>query len=101
MTSRSSGNLRRCAIGWGDNTLFKFCIVALLSLPGAAGADEPSLPPGTRPVQVAVGFFLANLSGVAERSETFDADLYLSVRWHDARLAFAGTEPKRFLRMPP
>ncbi len=74
-----------------------FCIVALLSLPGAAGADEPSLPPGIRPVQVAVGFFLANLSGVAERSETFDADLYLSVRWHDARLAFAGTEPKRFL----
>ena len=79
------------------SVVLRFCIVALLLLPGAAGADEPSLPPGTRPVQVAAGFFLVNLSGVAERSETFDADLYLSVRWHDARLAFAGTERKRFL----
>jgi len=46
---------------------------------------------------VSVGVFLADLSGVAERSETFNADLYLSVRWRDVRLAFAGAEPKRFL----
>ena len=46
---------------------------------------------------MSVGAFLADLSGVAERSETFNADLYLSVRWQDARLAFAGAEPKRFL----
>jgi hypothetical protein len=59
--------------------------------------DETWLPPGKPPVEVAVGFFLANLSGAAERSETFEADLYLSFRWHDPRLAFAGTEPKRFL----
>ena len=49
------------------------------------------------PVEVAAGFFLANLSGAAERSETFEADLYLTFCWHDPRLAFAGTEPKRFL----
>ena len=45
----------------------------------------------------ATGFFLANLAGAAERSETFEADLYLTFRWHDPRLAFTGTEPKRFL----
>jgi Neurotransmitter-gated ion-channel ligand binding domain len=74
-----------------------FCLVAFVFLRGVAGADGWSPPPGSRPVEVAVGIFLANLSGVAERSETFNADLYLSVRWRDARLAFAGPEPKRFL----
>jgi Neurotransmitter-gated ion-channel ligand binding domain len=59
--------------------------------------DETWLPPSKLPVEVAAGFFLANLSGAAERSETFEADLYLTFRWHDPRLAFAGTEPKRFL----
>ena len=53
--------------------------------------------PGQPPVKVAAGFFLANLSAAAERSETFEADLYLSFRWHDPRLAFDGSEPKRFL----
>ena len=68
----------------------------LLLLASIAVAD-PSLPPGERPVEVAAGFFLVNLSGVAERSETFDADLYLSFRWRDPRLAFEGSEPRRWL----
>jgi gamma-aminobutyric acid receptor subunit alpha len=72
-------------------------IAVLLLLRGVAAADEWSPPPGARPIEVSVGIFLANLSGVAERSETFNADLYLSVRWRDARLAFAGSEPRRFL----
>jgi hypothetical protein len=46
---------------------------------------------------VAAGFYLLNLNSVAERSKSFDADFYLSFRWHDPRLAFAGTEPHRFL----
>jgi hypothetical protein len=69
----------------------------LLSLPCAVAAEEPSLPPGERPVVVQAGFFLVNLSGLAERSETFDADLYLNFRWRDPRLAFAEAEPQRFL----
>jgi len=73
------------------------CFVTLLFLPGVAGADEQSLPPGGQPVEVACGVFLGNLSAIAERSETFNADLYLSFRWRDARLAFVGDEPKRFL----
>lgn len=73
-------------------------ILALtLLLPRAVSGEEASLPPGERPVQVHAGFFLVNLSGVAERSETFDADLYLNFRWQDARLAFTGSEPRRFL----
>jgi len=74
-----------------------FLLVAFLFLQGVAGADGGSPPPGSRPVEVSVGVFLVNLSGLAERSETFNADLYLSVRWRDARLAFDDTAPKRFL----
>ena len=72
-------------------------LIAGLLLPSTVSGEEPSLPPGERPVKVHAGFFLVNLSGVAERSETFDADLYLNFRWQDSRLAFDGTEPRRFL----
>jgi hypothetical protein len=78
-------------------TVLLFPIAALLWLPQAAAQDKTWLPPGKPPVEVAAGFFLANLSGAAERSETFEADLYLSFRWHDPRLAFDGTQPKRFV----
>ncbi len=74
-----------------------FCITVLLWFARLGTAAETSLPPGKPPVEVAAGFFLANLSAAAERSETFEADLYLSFRWHDPRLAFSGTESKRFL----
>jgi hypothetical protein len=76
--------------------LLLFCLAAL-SGPVARGQEETWLPPGKQPIEVAAGFYLANLSGAAELSETFEADLYLSFCWHDLRLAFAGTEPKRFL----
>jgi Neurotransmitter-gated ion-channel ligand binding domain len=78
-------------------TVILFCLAAIWSLPRAAAKDETWLPPDKQPVEVAAGFFLANLSGAAERSETFEADLYLSFRWRDPRLAFDGTQPKRFL----
>lgn len=65
--------------------------------PGPACAEDPTLPPGETPVRVAAGFFLVNLSGVAERDETFDADLYLSMRWRDPRLAFDGAAPHEYL----
>ena len=72
-------------------------LLALLLLPTAVVAEDTSLPPGERPVPVQTGFFLVNLSSIAERNETFDADLYLSFRWRDTRLAFAGSEPRRYL----
>jgi len=68
-----------------------------LLLLARVATGETSPPPGERPVQVTAGFFLVNLSGVAERNETFDADVYLSVSWRDPRLAFKGNEPRRYL----
>ncbi len=60
-----------------------YAIGLFLWLHSAVTADETWLPPSALPVEVATGFFLANLSGAAERSETFEADLYLTFRWHD------------------
>jgi hypothetical protein len=89
------GQSARCA--QDRLTLLLYCAAIFLSLPCTVTADETWLPPSKLPLEVATGFFLANLSGAAERSETFEADLYLTFRWHDPRLAFTGTEPKRFL----
>ncbi|MGH7786900.1 MAG: hypothetical protein ACRERC_08540 [Candidatus Binatia bacterium] len=69
----------------------------MLFVPALVAAEPVSLPPGERPVPVSTEFVLANLSGVAERSETFEADIYVTFRWRDARLAFSGDEPQRFL----
>ena len=81
-----------------DRLTVLLCFVAIfLILRGTTTAEDTWLPPSKLPVEVTTGFFLANLSGAAERSETFEADLYLTFRWQDPRLAFAGTEPKRFL----
>jgi Neurotransmitter-gated ion-channel ligand binding domain len=81
-----------------DRLTMLLCFVAIfLILRGTTTAEDTWLPPSKLPVEVTTGFFLANLSGAAERSETFEADLYLTFRWQDPRLAFAGTEPKRFL----
>jgi hypothetical protein len=74
-----------------------FLAILVLMVATTAHADGVSLPPGNRPIPVEVGAFLLNLSGIGERSETFDADLYLSLRWRDPRLAFEGSEPRRFL----
>jgi hypothetical protein len=58
-------------------TILHLCIAIFFCLACAAMAEETWLPPTKAPVEVTTGFFLANLSGAAERSETFEADLYL------------------------
>jgi hypothetical protein len=68
----------------------------LLTAAGPVRGAGISLPAGERPVPVHTGVFLLNLSGIGERSTSFDADLYLSFRWHDSRLAFEGATPQRF-----
>lgn len=72
-------------------------LLASFVAPPVLRADEPLLPPGERPLRVSAGFFLVNLSGVAERNETFEADLYLSFRWRDPRVAFDGDGPREYL----
>ena len=90
-----AGQMARC---FRDSlSLLHYCI-AIFCLCCAATAEETWRPPTRPPVEVATGFFLANLSGAAERSETFEADLYLTFRWQDPRLAFAGTEPEALSR---
>ena len=80
------GQSARCA--QDRLTLLLYCAAIFLSLRCTVTADETWLRPSKLPLEVATGFFLANLSGAAERSETFEADLYLTFRWHDPRLAF-------------
>ena len=58
-------------------------LLVLLLVPAVVSADETTLPAGERPVPVAAGFYLLNLNGVEERDETFDAAVYLSLRWRD------------------
>jgi hypothetical protein len=61
-----------------------------IAAPPAAAADTPLLtPPGTPPVRVETGFYLLNLASVNERTESFEADIYLRFTWHDPRLAFS------------
>ncbi|MEJ2745589.1 MAG: hypothetical protein P8123_07905 [bacterium] len=47
-----------------------------------------SSPPDPLPVRVETSFYLLNLTFVNERTETFDADVYLDFQWRDPRLAF-------------
>lgn len=60
-----------------------------IAAPPMAIAANPLLsPPGTPPVMVKTGFYLLNLASVNERTESFEADLYLQFTWSDPRLAF-------------
>jgi hypothetical protein len=72
------------------------CAIAYLVLAAvgaeASATESVSPPPGPRPIVVSVGFYLLNLVSVDERSETFDADLYIHCRWRDPRLAFEPEE---------
>lgn len=64
----------------------------LLIMAATAQATVP-MPPGRMPVKVKVGFFLLNLTGVDEKQETFEADIYLRFRWKDERLKHSGNQP--------
>jgi hypothetical protein len=79
-------------------------MMACLALAAAAADAAPAAeavtpPPGPRPIRVDVGFYLVNLVSVDERSETFNADLYLECSWHDPRLAFSATAAGHETRM--
>lgn len=74
-------------------------LILFLCLAGArAQLAGVTLPPDSRPVKVKTGFYLLNLNGLDEKSETFSADIYLSFQWKDSRLVFSGTEPQIFLQ---
>jgi hypothetical protein len=57
---------------------------------------EVYAPPAAGVTTVTVDFFLLNLDAVDDKAETFDADLYLTFEWDDARLAHDGNEEQLF-----
>lgn len=74
----------------------RLALVFLLLATGLARAGEAAPPPGERPVKVDVGFYLLNLTSVDERTESFNADIYILFRWHDPRLEHGGKDPQFF-----
>lgn len=93
LTKRKRGEAERC-----DLRVFRALVTALALLAPAAHSDgmpaesredlARSSPPGPLPVKVETRFYLLNLTFVNERSETFDADIYVDFKWRDPRLAF-------------
>ena len=67
-----------------------FCLLLLMA--GILHATVP-MPPGKSPAKVTVSFFLVNLTGVDEKKETFEADMYLEFEWKDERLKHNGPQP--------
>jgi hypothetical protein len=58
-----------------------------------AVADRPdiafnTLPPGTRPIEVRVRFFLSDINDINERTETFEIKGLLALQWRDERFVF-------------
>lgn len=61
---------------------FALCCLAPAGIPA-----QVAPPPGPRPVPVTMTVHLLGLTGLDERRKTFDADIYVVLEWHDARLA--------------
>lgn len=76
----------------------------VFSLPVVALAgDIPNafnLPPGERPVEVRVRFFLSDINEINEASETFEIKGMMALQWKDERHAFdpdvEGVDEKRY-----
>ena len=49
-----------------------------------ARAADPS------PTKISVGIWASDISKIDSATQTFTASLFVSMRWHDARLAHAG-----------
>ncbi len=47
-----------------------------------------ALPPGIRPIEVQVGFFLSDINDINERTETFEIKGLLALQWRDERHVF-------------
>jgi hypothetical protein len=72
------------------------CVLALLLAILPARAFEPDaatrgvdLPPdGSGPVPVQIEFFLLDVTAINDAAETFDASVYIDLKWKDSRMAF-------------
>jgi len=78
----------------------RFLLSLLVALSGGlvtAFAQEVEISIPSKPVVVKTGFYLVDLTGIQESSQTFDADFYFSFQWVDPRLKFEGTGPRMYL----
>ena len=78
---------------------FRFGLLALALLtgiavaPGVLAASDPAASPATRPdpegraTRVSLGVFIVDISEIDDARQTFKADVYVTLRWKDPRLA--------------
>src|SRR5262245_31368229 len=70
-------------------------LAGIADAPGVAAGGEPGTAPATRPdpegqpTRVSLGVFVVDISGIDDARQTFKADIYVMLRWKDARLASA------------
>ncbi len=72
-------------------------VIALSGCLTSGFAQEVEISAPSKPVVVKAGFYLVDLTGIQESSQTFDADFYFVFEWMDPRLKFEGTGPKLYL----
>lgn len=79
------------------------CLCLLLTLLTCATVQADSFttfPPGKKPVPVEIGLFINDITKVDQRFSIVSFEATLTLRWHDARLAFnpkiAGTDKKHY-----
>ena len=72
-------------------------LIALIGCLVTTFAQEVEISAPAKPVVVKAGFYLVDLTGVQESSQTFDADFYFSFQWMDPRLKFEGSGPRVYL----
>lgn len=87
---RPAGLTQRGIAGRKEFLRFACCLLLLMA---ALGHATVPMPPGKRPAKVTVSFFLVNITGVDEKKETFEADMYFAFEWKDERLKHNGPQP--------
>lgn len=60
--------------------------------PDATVREVDLSPDRNGPVPVLVDFFLLDISGINDAAETFDASIYIDLKWKDPRMAFDATK---------
>ena len=74
----------------------RFFVFAVAVLAATSVTAQVYAPPTDELTTVTVDFYLLNLDSVDEKSETFDADLYLEFEWDDSRTRHDGSEEQLF-----
>jgi Neurotransmitter-gated ion-channel ligand binding domain/Neurotransmitter-gated ion-channel transmembrane region len=96
--TESSIHIHRSALALG------IALLLAVDMGIARGADvQASLPPaplrpdaGTEPTKISIGIWASDISKIDSATQTFTASVFVSMRWHDARLAHSGPEVRTY-----